>query len=88
LFPELIKNPESGVEEIAQSLDLIQDSNESVIIDIIEQVIHEHPVKVKEYKSGKNGILGMFMGEVMKRSKGKADPKVANRLLIKKLNEI
>lgn len=88
LFPELIKNPTRDVEEIAQSLNLIQDSNESAILDMIEKIISQHPLKVKEYKSGKNGILGMFMGEVMKQSKGKADPKVANELLIKKLNEV
>jgi len=41
-----------------------------------------------QYKKGKNGILGMFMGEVMKRSKGRADPKKANELLLKKLEEV
>ena len=40
-----------------------------------------------EYKKGKSAIIGMFMGEVMKRSKGKADPKVTNELLINKLKE-
>jgi aspartyl-tRNA(Asn)/glutamyl-tRNA(Gln) amidotransferase subunit B len=67
---------------------VIQDSNTENILPIIEQVIKENPAKVLEYKKGKNGILGMFMGEVMKRSKGKADPKVANELLIKKLAEV
>ena len=50
-------------------------------------VVKEFPLKVEEYTKGKKGIVAMFMGEVMKRSKGKADPKIANALLIQKLNE-
>jgi aspartyl-tRNA(Asn)/glutamyl-tRNA(Gln) amidotransferase subunit B len=54
---------------------------------VIDEVILKYPEKVKEYKKGKTGIIGMFMGEVMKLSKGKADPKRTNELLTKKLNE-
>jgi aspartyl-tRNA(Asn)/glutamyl-tRNA(Gln) amidotransferase subunit B len=67
---------------------VIQESDHSAILPIIEQVIKEFPLKVEEYKSGKKGIVAMFMGEVMKRSKGKADPKVANSLLAERLKEI
>jgi aspartyl-tRNA(Asn)/glutamyl-tRNA(Gln) amidotransferase subunit B len=88
IFVELLKFPEKSALDIAQELNLIQDSNTENILPIIEQVIQENPAKVQEYKKGKNGILGMFMGEVMKRSKGKADPKVANELLLKKLAEV
>ena len=69
-------------------MNVIQDSNEDSILPIIDAVLQEFPLKVEEYKNGKKGILGMFMGEVMKRSKGKADPKVANELIIKKLEEV
>jgi aspartyl-tRNA(Asn)/glutamyl-tRNA(Gln) amidotransferase subunit B len=48
-------------------------------------VINEFPLKVEEYKKGKKGIAAMFMGEIMKRSKGKADPKLTNQLLAKRL---
>lgn len=88
LFPELVKDKGKSVWEIAQQFNLIQDSNQESILPIIEQVIHDFPEKVKEYGRGKSGIVGMFMGEVMKRSKGKADPKVLNELLIKKLKEV
>ena len=88
LFPELIKHPEKTAGEVAQDLNLIQNSDENSILPIIEQVIAEFPAKVKEYKKGKNGIVGMFMGEVMKRSKGQADPKLTNALIIKKLDEV
>jgi aspartyl-tRNA(Asn)/glutamyl-tRNA(Gln) amidotransferase subunit B len=45
-------------------------------------------LKVEEYHNGKKGIVAMFMGEVMKRSRGKADPKVANELLVQNLNKL
>ena len=43
--------------------------------------IERFPEKVKEYQEGKTGLIGLFMGEVMKLSKGKADPKTANQLV-------
>jgi aspartyl-tRNA(Asn)/glutamyl-tRNA(Gln) amidotransferase subunit B len=47
---------------------------------LAEEVLLENPEKVKEFKSGKKGLLGLFMGELMKKSGGKADPKVASRI--------
>ncbi|WP_276372422.1 Asp-tRNA(Asn)/Glu-tRNA(Gln) amidotransferase subunit GatB [Chryseolinea sp. H1M3-3] len=88
VFPELLKNPNKSSLEVAQQLNLIQESNQDAIIPIIDEVLKEFPLKVEEYKNGKKGIVGMFMGEVMKRSKGKADPKVANALITKKLEEV
>jgi aspartyl-tRNA(Asn)/glutamyl-tRNA(Gln) amidotransferase subunit B len=88
VFPALLKSPNKSPLEVAQQLNLIQESNHDAIIPIINQVLKEFPLKVEEYKNGKKGIVGMFMGEVMKRSKGKADPKVANELITKKLEEV
>lgn len=88
VFPELLKNPNKPALDVAQQLNLIQESNHDAIIPIIDEVLKEFPLKVEEYKNGKKGIVGMFMGEVMKRSKGKADPKVANALITKKLEEV
>lgn len=86
LFPELLKNPATPPLELAQKLNLIQDSNADSILPVVEQIIKEFPLKVEEYKKGKTAIITMFMGEVMKRTKGKADPKLATELLIKKLS--
>jgi aspartyl-tRNA(Asn)/glutamyl-tRNA(Gln) amidotransferase subunit B len=88
VFPELLKNPSKSALEVAQQLNVIQDTNQDAIIPIIDEVLREFPSKVDEYKKGKKGIVGMFMGEVMKRSKGKADPKIANALITKKLEEV
>jgi aspartyl-tRNA(Asn)/glutamyl-tRNA(Gln) amidotransferase subunit B len=87
LFPVLISNPERPVLGIAEELDLLQENDQRSILPIIDEVIAAFPEKVKEYKKGKAAIVGMFMGEVMKRSKGKADPKIINELLVNKLKE-
>ncbi len=88
LFPELFKNPNKSALEVARQLNLLQDSNQESLQPIIDEVIKEFPLKVEEFKKGKKGIIAMFMGEVMKRSKGKADPKIANELLTKKLKSL
>ncbi len=85
LFPELIKNPTKSPVQLAEELNLIQDSSVEGILPIIQEVIKAFPDKVLEYKKGKKVIVTMFMGEVMKRSKGKADPKLATELIIQEL---
>jgi aspartyl-tRNA(Asn)/glutamyl-tRNA(Gln) amidotransferase subunit B len=87
LFTATINNPDKPILELALELDILQESDQNSILPIIEEVIAAFPDKVKEYKKGKTAIVGMFMGEVMKRSKGKADPKVTNELLVNKLKE-
>ncbi len=86
LLPELLKDPEKVPEALAIELNLIQESNIDSINLVIEEVLADFPEKVMDYRKGKKGLIGMFMGEVMKKSKGKADPKVANELLRKHLN--
>lgn len=86
IYPVMLEHPGKAPEAIAKEANLIQDSSTDSIQPLIDEVLAEFPDKVEEYKGGKKGILGLFMGEVMKRSKGKADPKVANQLLQKSLS--
>jgi aspartyl-tRNA(Asn)/glutamyl-tRNA(Gln) amidotransferase subunit B len=81
IYPELLKATGESSLVIAQRLNLIQESDEGSLKPIVEEVLAENPAKVVEYRSGKKGLMGMFMGEVMKKSKGKADPKVATKIL-------
>ena len=81
IFPQLVKNPSKSSLQIAQELNLIQESNTDSLQDLINQVLAKYPEKVIEYKNGKITLLGLFMGEVMKLSKGKADPKVTSKLV-------
>ena len=83
----LITNPNQTADEAATALNLIQESDSSELMRWIEQVINDMPEKVKEYKSGKKGLIGLFSGEVKKRSKGKADMQLVNQLIQEKLNQ-
>jgi aspartyl-tRNA(Asn)/glutamyl-tRNA(Gln) amidotransferase subunit B len=83
-----VERPGERPIDIAISLNLLQDSSADSILPIVKEVIREFPLKVEEYKNGKKGIVAMFMGEVMKRSKGKADPKLANELILQNLKEL
>ena len=84
VFPLMIESNLSA-EEIATNNNWIQESNHDTLSIFINQAIEKYPEKVQEYKNGKKGLIGLFMGEVMKLSKGKADPKVCNQLLRNKL---
>ena len=83
----LIAAPTQTAIAAAAALNLIQESNEDAVVSWVEEVIASMPEKVKEYKSGKKGLIGLFSGEVKKRSKGKADMQIVNRLLEEKLNQ-
>ena len=85
IFPSLIDNPAQNVLELAAKLNVLQDSNEDALAGFIDEVLLAFPEKVEEYKSGKKGLMGLFVGEVMKKSQGKADPKLTSQLLIKAL---
>jgi aspartyl-tRNA(Asn)/glutamyl-tRNA(Gln) amidotransferase subunit B len=85
LFPILVANPSNSVLEIAQNENLIQQSNSDSLQTLINEVLIANAEKVKEYKAGKKGLLAMFMGEVMKKSKGTADPKLTSKLLAETL---
>ena len=80
-------NTDLSAEEIAKNNNWIQDSNTDNLSEFVQQAISKYPDKVEEYKSGKKGLIGLFMGEVMKLSKGKADPKIANQLVRKELEK-
>jgi aspartyl-tRNA(Asn)/glutamyl-tRNA(Gln) amidotransferase subunit B len=86
LFPLLIESPESTALTMAEKHNLIQQSNTNELQTLIDQVLTSMPDKVTEYRKGKKGLLGLFMGEVMKKTKGNADPKITNQLLMKSLS--
>ena len=85
ILPELLQNPSRKPLEIATELNLIQVSESDDIEQWVNEVIDKMPDKVAEYKKGKKGLLGLFVGEVKKISKGKADPKISTQLLEEKL---
>ncbi len=87
LFTLMLLNPSRTPFELAKEYDLIQDADEGLIQGWVEQVLHSMPDKVSEYQKGKKGLLGLFMGEVKRISKGKADPQKVNAILIQHLQK-
>jgi aspartyl-tRNA(Asn)/glutamyl-tRNA(Gln) amidotransferase subunit B len=87
LFPALIETPTASPLDLATGMNLIQDSNEDSLLGYIETVKTNNPAEVERYKNGEKQLIGFFMGQLMKVSNGKADPKQSNQLLRKKLEE-
>lgn len=81
LFPLLLENPMADAEQLASENGWIQESDSQLLMAFVREVIALYPDKAEAYRQGKKGLLGLFMGELMKRSGGKADPKVAIALL-------
>ena len=86
VFSALLNQPEKQPLQIATELNLMQESDSSSIEQWVDEVLLAMPDKVKQYQSGKKGLIGLFVGEVKKRSKGKADMQMVNTFLEKKLN--
>jgi len=74
-----------SAETIMDREGLKQISDESALAKIIDEVIAANPKQVEQYKSGKTAVLGFLVGQVMKASRGQADPAAVNRLLKGKL---
>ncbi|MFT6947750.1 MAG: aspartyl-tRNA(Asn)/glutamyl-tRNA(Gln) amidotransferase subunit B [Vicingaceae bacterium] len=87
VFPALVEHPELSAKELAQKNNWIQESDTEALEGFINEAIAKFPAKVEAYKAGNKNLLGLFMGEVMKASKGKADPNVTSSLLREKLEQ-
>jgi aspartyl-tRNA(Asn)/glutamyl-tRNA(Gln) amidotransferase subunit B len=87
VFPELLKKPNEEPISIAEELNVIQESDEHSMVGYIQSVISNNPSEVERYKNGEKQLIGFFMGQLMKVSNGKADPKSGNALLRKILEE-
>ena len=84
ILPVLLTDEQVDPVILANQLDLLQDADEDEIGGWVKQVLASMPDKVEEYRKGKKGLIGLFVGEVKKVSKGKADPKVTTT----KINEL
>lgn len=86
LLPHLIDGNQADPLQLAMQQNLLQDANLDEVRQWVTEVLDGMPDKVLEYRKGKKGLIGLFMGEVKKKSRGKADPKLTNDLLLEKLN--
>ena len=88
LFPLMLKNPDKTAKELAQAHELLSNQNEDDLAGIIQEIIAAFPKEAKAYQQGKKKLKGMFMGQIMKKTQGKADPKLTNQLLEKFIQEV
>ena len=86
LLPAVLKQPAETIAAIAAQLNIIQTKNDDELKEWVAVVINKMPEKVSEYKKGKKGVMGLFVGEVKKLSKGKADLKAVTQMLEEALN--
>lgn len=77
------KEPEIIVKEQG----LIQISDEGELISLIEKILDENPQSIEDFKNGKDRAIGFLVGQIMKASKGKANPQLVNKMLGEKLQE-
>jgi aspartyl-tRNA(Asn)/glutamyl-tRNA(Gln) amidotransferase subunit B len=84
-FPVLLQQPGQSPRQLAEVNNWLQNRNTGELETLVDEVLDAMPDKVAAYRKGKKGLMGLFVGEVMKRSKGTADPKLINQLLAGKL---
>ncbi|MXV15112.1 Asp-tRNA(Asn)/Glu-tRNA(Gln) amidotransferase subunit GatB [Hufsiella ginkgonis] len=88
LFPAMLADPRKNIIELVAGLDLLIDTCTDDLDHYIATVLARYPDKVSEYHKGKKGVLGLFMGDVMRLSGGKIDPGKTNKLIIQKLEAL
>ncbi len=74
-------------EELAKEMNLVQVSDTDFLEPIVDEVIEEHPDEVERYRDGKKGLIGFFIGQVMQRSQGKANPEMVREMISDRLDQ-
>jgi aspartyl-tRNA(Asn)/glutamyl-tRNA(Gln) amidotransferase subunit B len=87
LFPLCLISPETSPRALVDKQGWLVQANSDELPSFVDAALAAYPDKVKEYRLGKKGLLALFVGEVMKRSKGTADPKRVNQLIAEALNK-
>lgn len=85
VFPDIVRNPKPP-SKLIEERGLVQILDTSEIEKVCIDVIKENPLEVEKYKSGKTNVLGFLVGQVMKKTQGKANPKLVNETLTRLLN--
>jgi len=84
VFQEMTESGDTP-DVVIERLGLVQISDEGELESVVDQILADHPGEVEGYKSGNRKLMGFFMGQVMKATKGQANPKLATQLVAKRL---
>ncbi len=85
VYLEMAQSPDGEPKAVAERLGLVQVSDHSALAGWVDEVLAAHPAEVARFRAGESKLMGFFVGQVMKRSKGKADPKGVQPVLSEKL---
>ena len=85
VFEEVMKGADP--DQVIKEKGMIQVSDDGALLEMINKVLDENPKSIEVFKNGKNRAVGFLMGQVMKASKGQANPKKANQLLTQELSK-
>ncbi len=86
VFQETIKNgtePKAWVEEKG----LVQQSDPAVLVPLINDILDNNEQSIEDYKNGKDRAIGFLVGQIMKATRGQANPKVVNKILLEELDK-
>ena len=84
VFAEMLKSDEAP-KALVKKLGLEQVSDEGAILKLVEETIAENPQSVIDYKNGKDKAIGFLVGQIMKKSRGKANPGMVTKMLKEKM---
>jgi aspartyl-tRNA(Asn)/glutamyl-tRNA(Gln) amidotransferase subunit B len=85
VYAEMVQSPDGEPAAVAERLGLVQVSDLSALATWVDEVLAANPAEVARYRAGETKLLGFFVGQVMKRSQGKADPKGVQPVLVERL---
>ncbi|MFN9800013.1 MAG: Asp-tRNA(Asn)/Glu-tRNA(Gln) amidotransferase GatCAB subunit B, partial [Bacteroidota bacterium] len=88
LLPAMMDEPGETAASLAEKLNLAQDAGEDTIRNAAAEVLAAWPEKVENYRKGNKGMLGLFMGELMKKTGGKANPRTASAIIQELLEKV
>ncbi len=83
---DILMQKDSDIDELIDSMGLAQVSDDGAILELIDSILENNQDKVEQYKAGKDKLFGFFVGQVMKASKGSANPQKVNQLLKERLS--
>jgi aspartyl-tRNA(Asn)/glutamyl-tRNA(Gln) amidotransferase subunit B len=86
VFEEMYRTGEDP-KKIVERKGWVQIQDEEEVHKVVEEILSAHPDEVGKYRAGKEKLFGFLVGEVMKATKGKANPKLVNEILLKRLKE-
>ena len=86
IFEEMFETGENA-KDIVEKKGLVQISDENAIREIVQKVVDANPQSVSDYKAGKDRAIGFMVGQIMKETKGKANPQIVNKILLEIINK-